>query len=169
MPPQCHISSSMCHFILKSVNWRVVFFFTSHTTCQNLNIACQLTCNLYCANFCMSNVKNLQKLAKTLSKVHIGWEYIATMLYTNYCWRVSRTWTLGHIRPQGLTPMYIISMSLPHIVGRGFVTIKYFHCCHILHSLSWRPQTFENTCFEIEFSKLRGYLHNGPWSHPMVM
>ena len=41
MSLQCHMLSSTCHFNLESGNWRVIFSFTSHTTCQNLNYTCQ--------------------------------------------------------------------------------------------------------------------------------
>jgi hypothetical protein len=45
----------------------VVFFFTSHITFQNLNCACQLTCNLFLCKFL--RVK-CQIFAKTLSKIY---------------------------------------------------------------------------------------------------
>ena len=69
MSPQCHMPSRTCHFNFQSVNWRVVFFFTCHNTCQNLNYARQSTCSLFLCKFL--HVKR-QKLAKTLSKIHTG-------------------------------------------------------------------------------------------------
>ena len=67
MLPQCHMPSSTCHFNLQSVNWCVVSSFTSHSTCQILNHACQLTCILF---LCKSLCVKCQKLAKTLPNMH---------------------------------------------------------------------------------------------------
>ena len=67
MSTHCHTPSGTCHFNFQSANRRVIFFFTSHTTCQNLNRVCQLTCNLLLCRFL--RVK-CQKVAKTLSKKH---------------------------------------------------------------------------------------------------
>jgi len=67
MWPQCHMPSGVCRFNWKSLNWHVILFFTSHTTCQNLNCACQLTCILIVCKFLHAKY---QKLAKTLSKIH---------------------------------------------------------------------------------------------------
>jgi hypothetical protein len=56
----------------------MVFFLTSHTTCQHLNGACQLMCILFsCKNL---RVK-CQKRAKTLSNIYI--EGKATRLQTS--------------------------------------------------------------------------------------
>ena len=60
--------SNTCHFNLQSINWCVVFFFTSHITSQSLNYVCQLMCILFLCKFLHVNY---QKLAKTLSKIHI--------------------------------------------------------------------------------------------------
>ena len=76
-----------CHFNVRGVVVRVisickvsidVWFFssTSHTTCQNLNCACQLTCNLFLYKFLRVNY---QKLVKTLSKIHTDEEQRKTM------------------------------------------------------------------------------------------
>jgi hypothetical protein len=76
MSPRCHMPGSMCCFNLYSVDRHVVFFsFTSHITCQNLNCECQLTCVLFLCEFL--RVK-YQKLAKTLSKRHTGWNAFTT-------------------------------------------------------------------------------------------
>jgi hypothetical protein len=61
----------MCHVNSQRVNWRVFLFFTSYSTCQLLNCACQLTCILFFCEFLP--VKN-EKLAKTLSNIYIGWK-----------------------------------------------------------------------------------------------
>ena len=66
MSPECHMPSSTFHFKLQCVNWCVVFFFTSHTTCQNLN---RVTCIWFLCKFLRVTY---QKLAKKLSKIHIG-------------------------------------------------------------------------------------------------
>jgi hypothetical protein len=57
------------------------FFFTRHTTCQNLNCACQLTCIL-----CLSKLLHVkyQKLAKNLSKIHIALKYLGQILLSYY-------------------------------------------------------------------------------------
>ena len=53
----------------------MVFLLTSHSVCQNLNCACQLTCFFFflsfflCANCCMSNAKNLQKLCQIFTLI----------------------------------------------------------------------------------------------------
>jgi hypothetical protein len=62
---QRHTHNSTCHFNFWSVNWRVIFFFTNHTTCQNLDCAQQLTCSLFSCKFLHAKCR---KLAKTLSK-----------------------------------------------------------------------------------------------------
>ena len=83
------------------------FFLTSHTTCQNLKCACQLTCNLFLCK--VLRVKNLQKLChkythrkgnpciyahrplhslKKPSK-HDTWD-------ENYCFVDDHIWSLGH-------------------------------------------------------------------------
>jgi hypothetical protein len=85
--PECHVMFSKTKmnvnwelfFLLKCclnvtclvvhVKWHAICFFTSPTTCQNLNCACQLTCAFFGCKFL--RVK-CQKLAKTLSKLHIG-------------------------------------------------------------------------------------------------
>ena len=59
-----HTPNSMCHFNFQSVTWSVVFFFTSHTTRQNLNFVYQLTCKFYF--FVQVFVCQCQKLAKPL-------------------------------------------------------------------------------------------------------
>jgi hypothetical protein len=54
MSPQCHMPSSMCHFNFQSVNSCVIFFLYkshSHTTYQNLNCVCQLTCSVFGCKF----------------------------------------------------------------------------------------------------------------------
>ena len=68
---QCHMSSSTCHFNFQSDNWLVVFSFTSHTTCPNLNCACQWHTFIFCASFYVSNIKNLQKLCQKYTL--LGW------------------------------------------------------------------------------------------------
>jgi hypothetical protein len=40
--PQYHMPGRTCQFNFQGVNWHVVLFFTSHTTCQILNCACKL-------------------------------------------------------------------------------------------------------------------------------
>ena len=64
MSPQCHTLNNTYHFHFQRVNWRVVFLFTSHNTCFVLNCVCQWTCIFWGAGFCVSNVKNLQKLCQ---------------------------------------------------------------------------------------------------------
>ena len=59
----CVISNSKV-----SIDVWLFFFFTSHTTCQILNRACQATCILF---FCKFLRAKCQKLAKPLSIVHI--------------------------------------------------------------------------------------------------
>ena len=68
MSLQCHMPSSMCHFKFLKCQLTYGFFLTSHTTCQNLNCACQLTSILFSCKFlCVK----CQKLAKTLSNIYI--------------------------------------------------------------------------------------------------
>ena len=56
----------------------MVFFLTSHTTCQDFCCACQLTC----ISFTCKNLRvKYQKLAKTLSNIYIEGE--ATRLQTS--------------------------------------------------------------------------------------
>ena len=81
MSPQCHMPCSTCHFNLWSVNWRVGFFFTRHTTCQNLNCAYQLTCVLCLRKFLRIKCQNL---AKNLSKIHIALKYLGQILLSCY-------------------------------------------------------------------------------------
>ena len=59
MSPQCHNLVVHVISICKSVNWRVGFFFPSHTTCQNLNFSVNWGAFYFCASFCVTNIKNL--------------------------------------------------------------------------------------------------------------
>ena len=40
------------------------FFFTSQTTCQSINYACQIDVHFIFVSFCVSNIKNLQRLCQ---------------------------------------------------------------------------------------------------------
>ena len=71
--PQCSMPSNTCHSQFVKCQ-KLVFSFTSHTTCQNLKCACQLTCILFVCEFL--RVK-YWKVAKHLSKIHTAWDDIA--------------------------------------------------------------------------------------------
>ena len=73
MSSQCHMPSNTCYFKF----WRVtidvcIFSFTSHTTCQNLNCACQLTCIfILCKVSRVNRDKNLQKLCQRYTLIAV--------------------------------------------------------------------------------------------------
>ena len=53
-----------------------------HTTCQNLNYECALTCNLFLCKFL--HVK-CQKFAKTLSKIHTAHNFL--LFWYKHVWK----------------------------------------------------------------------------------
>ena len=78
MSPQCHMPNNTCHFNFQSINRCVVYFFTSHTTCQNLELCVSRdVLVIFVQVFCMSNVKNLQKLCQTCTLLVTGWKWCA--------------------------------------------------------------------------------------------
>jgi hypothetical protein len=77
---QCHMLSSVCHFIFLKCQLTCDCFLTSHTTCQNLNCACQLTRILILCKFL--HVK-CQKLAKTSSNIYIDGMTVMLQFYNS--------------------------------------------------------------------------------------
>ena len=63
MSPQCHMLSTTCLFQFLTCQLTCGFSFTSHTTCQILNCV-SIDMHFLYAIFCVSNVKNLQKLCQ---------------------------------------------------------------------------------------------------------
>ena len=66
MSLQCHLSNSMCHFkFLRCHQLMYGIFLDKSHYMSNLQIVCVNWCAFYfCASFCVSNVKNLQKLCQ---------------------------------------------------------------------------------------------------------
>ena len=74
--PQCHMLL-VVHVISishSSIGRVYLFFPGHHPTCQPIYCACQLTCILVCASFCVSNVQNLTKASIKNTHWLMQWE-----------------------------------------------------------------------------------------------